>query len=157
MSARADHLLVITRDEHSVKLCREQGDEPEPREFLEIGIFCEADRSGFGHDCMAWWECDCRKTLTEKQWDDLYHDDDGPCPASPTGRHQPMMGTVMHPSHDCWAQVCDFAPDVARDLADTHNLGLGAHRVWLLSGYEELEFELAEVEIGSMALPGGAR
>ena len=154
---RPDHLLVITRDEHSVKLARDEGHELGPREFLEVNIRCETDRSGFTHACMAWWECECWKTLTGEQRDALYDEGDGPCPESPTGRHQPMMGVIMRASPDCWAVVCDYAPDAAHDLADAHNLGPGAHRVWVHPGYEEIKFELAEVEVGRIPLPGGAR
>jgi hypothetical protein len=145
VNARADHVLVISIDEEMVKTAEEDGEvvDPTDREFWQIDIRCEVDRSDFSRSCMTWWECSCK--LTEEQRGAMLDEGDGPCPSSPTGRHSYVSGLgIAHPSRDCWAQVCDGSSDAAYDLADTHRLEPGEYRVRVLPSAEYVEFDLDE-------------
>jgi hypothetical protein len=147
MTARADHVLVISIDELMVHTAKEDGETVDPmdREFWNIYIRCEADPDDFGRLCVTWYECGCR--LTADQMDELAGDGEGPCPKSPTGVHRPYVGelSVARPSWQCWAVVCDDAHDAANDLADKHNLGPGEYRVHVHPSHEYVEFELETV------------
>lgn len=146
MSDQPNHVLIITIDQEALKAARDEDPtiDPHDREFWNITIHCNADRSDYSRPCMTWWQCDC--VFTEEQWHELADEGEGPCPDSPTGQHQTMFGTqrAARPSQDCWARICDSSTDAAWYLANRHNLGPGVHPIWVHPDDETVEFELAE-------------
>lgn len=146
MSDRPNHVLIITVDQEALEGARDEDPTVDPHdpEFWEITVQCNADLSDYTGACMTWWQCDCE--FTEDQWHQLANEGEGPCPDSPTGKHQSMFGTrqAAKPSQDCWAQICDDAPDAALYLASQHKLRPGEYPIYVHPDDETVEFELAE-------------
>lgn len=144
----ANHVLVITLDEHEAQIAREDGepvDLTDP-EFQQTSIRCEADPTDYTRDCVTWRGCSCQ--LTDEEWHTLADEGSGPCPESPTGEHRACHLShrgAWHPSTDCWASVCDNASDSIYDLVREHNLGLGEYRVLVTSDEDSVEFALDQV------------
>jgi len=126
------HPLVITLD--SEWLLRERDTEivdaaEWERESLRWSIVCPYDAEDWSRPCVTYVECGCR--LTEDEQDQLEHDEEGPCPESPTGLHSwvstPTLCGVARPTYWCWYVVDESLLEEVDELIQAHSLQAGRY------------------------------
>ncbi|MQA14925.1 MAG: hypothetical protein GEV09_12340 [Pseudonocardiaceae bacterium] len=150
------HLLVIDVDLQHLAALQAAGDDVDEteRELWSWSIRCPYSGRDWSRPCVCWLECDCGPDLSGPQRDTLDRDGGGPCPDSPTGRHELLcfdgLDGPAHPLTSCWLHEDLDVGDVVEDLITRCGLLPGEHRVvlgWGRDGGTEL----------TLASQGGAR
>lgn len=151
----AAHTLVITVDEKHLAAARAQDPGYEEREAWDHTIRCPHDGVLTSERyCWVWAECGCE--LTDEQIDDLHNDGEGPCPKSPTGKHQWLCTEDLngpgHPIDACWLREDPDMCEMIEELITRENLVPGEHLI-----DADIHSDYTELSLHREAKTAGAR